>query len=145
MPATYIHSLLGSRNWVAGMHETGMARTINRETLALQNIDDELPDAASFRADIFNAYCRLIKTRRKQPAFHPNAGFEILNAGSHVFAIKRFCDDQEIVALTNISRQRQLVELQRISFPGSPVDLLTGRSVWGDTIELEPYQYRWLV
>ena len=31
VPATYIHSLLGSRNWYAGLEQTGRARTINRE------------------------------------------------------------------------------------------------------------------
>ncbi len=34
VPAVYIHSLLGSRNWTAGVEETGQARTINREKLS---------------------------------------------------------------------------------------------------------------
>jgi len=145
VPATYIHSLLGSRNWVEGVIQTKRARTVNREKLFLQEVEAELNDATSLRAEIFQAYCRLIKIRRKQPAFHPKAGFEILDAGSHVFAIRRHCDEQEIVALTNISRQGQWVDLKRINMTGACVDLLTGKTVGENMIELEPYQYRWLV
>jgi len=145
VPATYIHSLLGSRNWVEGVIQTKRARTVNREKLFLQEVEAELNDATSLRAEIFQAYSRLIKIRRKQPAFHPKAGFEILDAGSHVFAIRRHCDEQEIVALTNISRQGQWVDLKRINMTGACVDLLTGKTVGENMIELEPYQYRWLV
>ena len=145
VPATYIHSLLGSRNWVAGVLQTKRARTINREKLFLQKVESDLDDAASFRAEVFQAYCRLIKIRRKQPAFHPKAGFEILDAGRHVFAIKRHCDEQQIVALTNISRRKQSIKLKGINLSGSHLDLITGKTVNGNTIELGPYQYQWLV
>jgi hypothetical protein len=30
VPGTYIHSLIGSRNWIEGVNQTGRARTINR-------------------------------------------------------------------------------------------------------------------
>ena len=86
-----------------------------------------------------------MKIRRRQPAFHPKAGFEILDAGSNVFAVKRFCNEQEIVALTNISRQKQKVELSGTRAGVSGIDLLTGKTVVGDFVELEPYQYLWLV
>ena len=145
VPATYIHSLLGSRNWLAGADRTGKARTINREKLSLREVEAELNDAASFRAKVFQPYCHLIRTRRRQPAFHPKAGFDLLDAGPHVFAIRRHCDEQEIVALTNVSRQRQTVELKGMKPAGSRTDLLTGNAIGGQTIELEPYQYRWLV
>ncbi|MEN8245368.1 MAG: sugar phosphorylase [Thermodesulfobacteriota bacterium] len=145
VPATYIHSLLGSRNWVEGVRQTGRARSINREKLNLLQVETELNDAASFRAKIFQAYGRLMKIRRKQPAFHPKAGFEILDVGSKVFAVTRYCHEQEIVVLTNISRQKQKVALGGISQGPSRTDLITGKPVVGDTIELEPYQYQWLV
>jgi len=145
VPATYIHSLLGSRNWVEGVFQTKRARTINREKLFLQELESELDDAGSFRAAVFQAYCRLIRIRRGQPAFHPKAGFEILDAGPHVFAIRRHCDEQQIVTLTNISRQKQSIELKGINLSGSHVDLITGKTVNGNIIKLEPYQYEWLV
>ena len=42
VPATYIHSLLGSRNWVDGVKKTGRARTINREKLQVEKLISEL-------------------------------------------------------------------------------------------------------
>ena len=82
VPATYIHSLLGSRNWTAGVQQTGRARTINREKLQIDQVLTELNDPASFRSRVFYPYLDLIKLRRAQKAFHPNAGFEILEIGS---------------------------------------------------------------
>jgi len=145
VPATYIHSLLGSRNWVAGVQQTGRARSINREKLVVQEVEEALLDAASLRATVFQAYCRLIETRRKQAAFHPKATFEILDAGPNVFAIRRFCDEQKIVALTNISDRRQSIDPKAINLPDPCMDLLSGETVRGKIVELEPYQYRWLV
>jgi len=41
MPAVYIHSLLGSRNWNEGVRRTGQPRSINRETLNLHSLEQE--------------------------------------------------------------------------------------------------------
>ena len=48
VPATYIHSLLGSRNWVQGAQQTGRARTINRGKLQLNDVLNEFNDSDSF-------------------------------------------------------------------------------------------------
>jgi sucrose phosphorylase len=62
VPATYIHSLLGSRNWVEGVKQTGRARTVNREKLKIENLISELNDPESFRSRVFFPYLNLIKT-----------------------------------------------------------------------------------
>ena len=116
-----------------------------RTTLvSLKRVEDALEDGASLRAKIFQGYCHLVKTRGQQPAFHPKAGFEILDAGPHVFAIKRICPEQKIVALTNISGRRQSVAIKGYGLTGPCLDLLTGNPVDIDALELGPYQYRWL-
>lgn len=145
VPATYIHSMLGSRNWMDGVSQTGRVRSINREKLNVDDLVTQLNNSSSLRCKIFSGYCLLMKIRRRQSAFHPKAGFEILDVGSKVFAVKRHCCEQEIVALTNISRQKQTVELSGTSAGVSGIDLLTGKTVVGDLVELEPYQYLWLV
>ncbi|MCG6910584.1 MAG: sugar phosphorylase [Deltaproteobacteria bacterium] len=144
VPATYIHSLLGSRNWLEGVRKTGMPRTINREKLDMREIAAELSDTDALRAKIFSGYVRLIRTRRGQPAFHPKAAFEVIDAGPHVFAIKRFCREQEIVALTNITRRTLHIPLRQISVQRSSVDLLTGKKHTDGELRLSPYQYVWL-
>ncbi|MGD2023265.1 MAG: alpha-amylase family glycosyl hydrolase, partial [Desulfobacterales bacterium] len=141
VPATYIHSLLGSRNWVEGVQETGRARTVNREKLQVEKLISELNNPESFRARVFFPYLNLIKIRKKQSAFHPNAGFEILDTAPKVFGIKRYSQDQTIVALTNISSQSVSVSLPAGAANGPMVDLVTGEGIDTTAIQLNPYQY----
>ena len=144
VPATYIHSLLGSRAWVEGAKQTGRARTINREKLQVENLISELNDPESFRSKIFFPYLNLIKTRKKQSAFHPNAGFEILQIDPKVFGIKRSGKDQTIYALTNISSKTIPVSLSEPASTHQTTDLITGETVNKAAFNLNPYQYMWL-
>jgi sucrose phosphorylase len=144
VPATYIHSLLGSRNWVEGAKQTGRARTINREKLQVENLISELNDPESFRSKIFFPYLNLIKARKKQSAFHPNAGFEILQIDPKVFGIKRSSKDQTIYALTNISSKTIPVSLSEPASTNQTTDLITGETVNTAAFNLNPYQYMWL-
>ena len=144
VPATYIHSLLGSRNWTAGVDQTGRARTINREQLQVDQVMAELNDPASFRSRIFYPYLDLIKIRRSQKAFHPNADFEIIDIDPKVFAIKRYCKDQTIYALTNISSTETTVSLAGIENSDRMTDLFTAHKIDSKSLTLKPYQYTWL-
>ena len=145
VPATYIHSLLGSRNWVEGVKQTGRARTINREKLEVENLISELNNPESFRARVFFPYLDLIKTRQKQSAFHPNAGFEILQIDPAIFAIKRTSKDQIIYALTNISSKVVQASLSGATSDTKAIDLISGEQVNTGSFDLNPYQYVWLV
>jgi len=144
VPATYIHSLLGSRNWVQGVAQTGRARTVNREKLQVEKLIAELNNPESFRARVFFPYLHLIKTRKQQPAFHPNADFKILDIDPRIFGIKRYGKDQTIVALANISSKPVSISLAASASSGPMVDLITGENVDSGTIQLNPYQYVWL-
>ncbi len=144
VPATYIHSLLGSRNWTAGVQQTGRARTVNREKLQIDRVLAELSDPASFRSRIFYPYLNLIKLRRSQKAFHPNAGFELLELHPQVFAIKRYCEDQTIYALTNISSAETTVSLAGTESSRRMTDLFTAKTIDSKSLTLKPYQFTWL-
>jgi glycosidase len=144
VPATYIHSLLGSRNWIEGFRQTGRARTINREKLQIERLISELNNPHSFRARVFFPYLNLIKTRKKQSAFHPNAGFEILQVDPKVFGVRRYNQDQTIYALTNISSKPVSVSLSKTASTGQAADLITGEKVNTAALHLNPYQYMWL-
>ena len=145
VPATYIHSLLGSRNWTEGVQQTGRARTVNREKLQVEEVISELKNPKSFRSQVFYPYIDLIKTRKEQPAFHPNAEFEILEMGPQVFAIRRSSDDQTVYALTNISSSEAKVSIPKIDAAKTMTDLHSGESFTPDNITLKPYQYVWLI
>jgi glycosidase len=144
VPATYIHSLLGSRNWIEGVRQTGRARTINREKLQIEKLISELNNPQSFRARIFFPYLNLIKTRKRQSAFHPNAGFEILQIDPKVFGVRRYSQDQTIYALTNISSKPVSISLSETASTDRTTDLITGEKVKPAALHLNPYQYMWL-
>jgi sucrose phosphorylase len=145
VPATYIHSLLGSRNWTAGVKQTGRARTINREPLQVEAVINELNNPESFRSRVFYPYVDLIKTRRKQPAFHPNAVFEILEIDPRIFAIKRAGSNQVIYALTNLSSSPVKFSIPEMKSSHLMKDLLTDEEFDARRINMSPYQYIWLM
>lgn len=144
VPATYIHSLLGSRNWEDGVRQTKMARTINREKLQKNDVISELADVKTFRSGIFHPYLNMIKVRKSQPAFHPNAGFEIQRIDPKIFTIIRYSKNQTIYALTNISSSQVCCALKGGGVPLKMKDLLTGASLSVDSLRLNPYQFIWL-
>ena len=144
VPATYLHSILGSRNWTEGVRKTGRARSINREKLAVEEIEAQLNSPSSFRSGIFYAYADMIKVRRQQPAFHPNAAFEILEWDPRVFAIKRYSEDQAIYALSNVCAQSVEIALPEDIAGGLWSDLITRENVAERQLVLGPYQFVWL-
>jgi glycosidase len=144
VPATYIHSLLGSRNWSAGVRQTGRARTINREKLDVDRLMAKLRKPESFRARVFSAYLTLIRRWRSQPAFHPGAGFTVLDVDPAVFAIRRTGGGQVLYALTNVSDRRRVIDLDALGHPLPAVDRVSGRRIEAKQLPLDPYQYAWL-
>ena len=144
VPATYIHSLLGSINWKEGVRKTQGARTINREKLNIESVLLQLKNIKSFRAMVFFPYIKLIELRKRQPAFHPNAAFEILEVHPQLFAIARYCREQEIYTFTNISSKPVSFSLKGKNIPSNLKDIFTERRVDSNGLSLEPYQYVWL-
>ena len=144
VPATYIHSLLGSRNWVAGLAQTGRARTINREKLELDAVVAALQSPDSFRTRIFVPYAHMIRIRRQQPAFHPNADFDILDLGPRVFGIKRTAPSQTIWAVTNITDRPVSIDLTGSGANGPLHDLISATTINLSTLKLGPYAFMWL-
>jgi sucrose phosphorylase len=144
VPAVYIHSLLGSRNWNDGVKLTGRARTINREKLDMKTLVAEIENPETFRYRVFTLYKRMIQVRREQPAFHPKAGFEVLTVSSKVFAIIRFNGGRKVVAATNIASNHVTIELSG-EVAGPANDLLTGRQFASGRVTLAPYEVIWLM
>ena len=142
VPATYLPSMLGSRNWQEGVEQSGQPRRINRQPLDCEQVVRELADGHSFRCKVFQAYRRMASVRRRQPAFGPGVAADVLDLGPSVFAIRRRTAFQTLWALTNISARRQTVRLDQA--PRGLVDLMDAAHLSRDQISLGPYQSRWL-
>jgi len=149
VPGIYIHSLLGSRNWNAGVAQTGRLRSINRERLAVSEIERALADPASRRARVFVGYRRLLAARTAEPAFHPGGGQRVLALGPGIFGLLRTSPEggERIAALHNVRDAALSVSLGAIGdVPARGwCDLLPGETVEGGaSVALAPYQVRWL-
>ncbi len=146
VPAVYIHSLLGSRNWNEGVESSGIKRRINRQQLELEQVLVELDTPGSFRALVFEQYCHLIRLRRGQPALHPNAELEVLHSGHNsVLALRRGGGGQTLYALSNVGPEPCAVELAGLGIPDGLEDILGGQRIEGDRLLLEPHRTSWLV
>ncbi len=146
IPAVYIHSLLGSRNWYEGVDITGMPRSINRQKLDYDKLSAQAPNADNIRHRVLSEYSKMIKVRKSIPAFHPNADQEVLELGRDFFALKRTDkqSNQTIWALHNVTSKACEVE----NFPGLKgrgfKDLLHGEGFSkGENLAFSPFQVRW--
>ena len=139
VPGIYIHSLVGSHNNLAGLAETGRARTINREKWEYGALAARLASAGSHERQVFDGMARLIRVRRAEAAFHPNAAQTVVNVGNAVFAIRRGSNARQVLALHNVTAQPQQVMLD-----SAMTDLLGGGAFGPGAVELAPYQVLWL-
>lgn len=142
MPGIYFHSLFGSRGWLEGFKQTGRNRTINREKLQLEELQNELADTNSLRSKVFRRYSQLLKARSSLSAFNPHGTQKIVDLHPSVFAVERISSDGRVHALClhNVSQQP-------ISFTTnykSAVDLFIDQTIQISNGTLEPYQVLWL-
>jgi sucrose phosphorylase len=155
IPGIYIHSILGSRNHLQGVEDTGIARAINRQKLDMSVLEDELSDHNSIRFKILKKYKHLISCRIKEKSFHPNSGQSILNLSPAIFSVlrtpERERERESILTLHNITNQQQRISLDINIFgydqPTKIFDLLTQRAftIQNDmTFNLAPYEILWL-
>ncbi len=143
MPTFYIHSLLASHNYSAGVEETGRARTINREKLAYAELEKEIQHPASRRGKIFQNLLQAIKVRTYMPAFHPSAYQKICDMGPKLFCILRTADAGRILAISNLSGE--VVEhCLKEKFEDLCYDLLSANTLNPQKLKLKPYQTVWL-
>lgn len=150
IPAIYIHSLLGTKNDNEKLERTHHNRSINRHQWDYEELNRLLDMPASHHRRVFAELCRLLRIRRRQPAFHPNATQYTLHLGPNLFAFWRqsMNRDQSIFAINNITGEPQEVSLEAINLIGTDdwMDLIRGGLVEdrGGKLVLGPYQCAWL-
>ncbi|ROR74308.1 sugar phosphorylase [Bogoriella caseilytica] len=131
VPALYLHSLLGSRNWTAGAQESGHARDINRERLERSALEAELSDPASRRTRVLAGLREMMRVRTAvsetaASPFHPDAAMDVLDAGSSVVALCRRAAARTVLCLQEVSGQAQ-----RVRIAGLPDGLRHARDLLG--------------
>lgn len=141
VPGIYVHSLLGSQNWNEGVEQSGINRRINREKLNYGRLCRELDDGRNIRSMVFNGFSKLIRLRRKQPAFSPEASQEVLFLDERAFSFIRHnsASDEKILVIVNVSDHEY-----EVRYDCCGVDIISGEEVNCGTIHMMPYQTRWI-
>jgi sucrose phosphorylase len=146
IPAIYVHSLLGSRNYPQGVAETGRYRSINREKLQRAPLEAALDCSGSRRAAVLTSFERLLAVRRAEPAFHPAAAQQVLDLGPELFAVRRQPQDGPAVLCLCSVVNRPIA--RSVPCREHARDLLSGRCYEEQegriSVELPPYGVLWL-
>lgn len=150
IPGIYIHSLLGTPNDEDKVKNTGHNRGINRHRWDFDKLIYELENKQSLHANVLSGLSMLIRIRRSQPAFHPNAVQFTLQLGTDIFGYWRQSIDrkQSIFCLSNITDEEQKIRLSDINLIENSLwyDLIAEKSINQATefLSLAPYQTMWV-
>ncbi len=151
VPGIYFHSLFGSRGWMEGVKQTGRNRTINREKLQFEQLQNELADENSLRSKVFTKYNQLLKARSSSPAFDPHGKQTVLDLHPSLFAIERISPDEKfrVLCLHNVSAETIIIKMeyiipQRSGVDATAMNLFTRQEIQTSNVTLDPYQVAWL-
>lgn len=148
IPAVYLHSLTASPNDLEHVEQTGRTRSINRRIWDKNELEYLLANPVTHQAEVFNALTRMIRIRRDQPAFNPDARQDVIKINTDLFILQRTSLNgiQRIYAISNVTERILRLPLASLGFLENGLkDLLAQEPT---TIENElilyPYQTAWL-
>ena len=150
VPAFYIHSLMGTQSDEKLYNKTQHNRDLNRHEYSEKELLNALEDTNDHRSYIYNKITNLIKIRKKQKAFHPNAVQFTLHLGKNFYGIWRQSLDkrQSIFCITNMTSKKKnfsLIDINLIGFDNWK-DLISEDNIndINTEITLKPYQTMWI-
>jgi sucrose phosphorylase len=153
VPGIYFHSLFGSRGDRLGAEASGIPRRINREKLDRVRLEAELNETRSLRGCVWSGMKKLLRIRRAQSAFHPQAVQRVLATDGRVFAVCRIPPEknERVLCLHNVSAQPVFATglIAEVTSALAWTDLLTGRhynpgGASEPPVELGAFQTLWL-
>ncbi|CAA6823770.1 MAG: Sucrose phosphorylase (EC [uncultured Sulfurovum sp.] len=145
VPGIYFHSLVGSQNYHEAVRKTRRNRTINREKLNFDNIQEALDEQGSLRNNLFKRYKQLISIRINEPCFDPFSKFEFLTLGQESFAIKRYDKEEKhyLIALHNFKNKAIEIDLSS-HVEGVLRDIISHQYLEQTVFTMQPYEILWL-
>ena len=146
VPAIYFNSLFGKSNDEARYVITGNNRDVNRFKWNELNILKKIKSNSSKEYYIFETLKYLLKIRKKQKAFHPNAHRTNINLGNNFFCIKRVSLDkkQTILCITNITSKLQNAKINKKYNKFKNLIDSNVKTKILNSINLKPFETIWL-
>jgi sucrose phosphorylase len=153
IPAVYIHSLTATPNDPQGVERTGRTRSINRRQWDRGELERLLANPDSNTAHVFLGYRKILRLRRRHPAFHPDGPQELLLLGYHIFGVAREAPDgsERIICLFNFTPDLRSVSMDEPFWGSEPGtlwrDLIEDRPIPIErgSLQVAPYAALWLV
>lgn len=150
VPGIYFHSLFGSRGDRAAAETSGLSRRINRQKPTRDELERELAQPGSQRAQVFSRYSDLLRMRRTHRAFDPHADQHIVGWDERIFAVLRVASDQSerVLCLHNVANEVVSVHLGKNVDAESWKNLADSTTYTHDlngvcSLTLLPYQTIW--
>ena len=148
VPALYIHSLLATGNDLAGVERTGRTRSINRPHVDLADVEADLVDMSTARAQVFAALTRVLRVRQRESAFSPNTTQTVRVISDALVTFRRGEGAAAVFVIVNVSDMIRTLdaELRRdLGIEGVQAELLgETRLEAGQSLRIEPYAALWL-
>ena len=147
IPGIYFHGLFGTRNDIEAARQSGIPRRINRRKFGLDEINARLTDEQSLPHRILDKYKQLLKIRSAQAAFHPDAIQRVCQTTNpSILAFQRECTQtgQLITVVTNFSSSPQTLPASELGSQKIKSELVSGRSINENLIELAAFETLWL-
>lgn len=152
IPGIYIHSLIGSKNWLGDATLSEHPRRINREKIDIKELEQELSDPKSQRSSVLAKMLALLEIRKQEVVFSPLADQKVIdtdNPGCFAFLRSKSTTEStgngvgDTLVVINISATTQkLSSGWWSSYVGDgPVDIMSGTKYKSTQYHtLAPYQ-----
>ena len=141
------HSLFGSGNFIKGVEKTGINRNINRKKFNFNELEKELRDPLSLKAQILTGYKKLLSALKKSKAFSPSAGQKVLSFSKQVFSFIRISQDKKetVLCIHNISSKEILLKPEKLPeiFHINFINLISNKQV-NTFLKIGPFETFWL-
>ena len=153
VPAIYLPSIVGA--YVTSDYKVNERdpRSINRNTIRVQELLEQLSIPESHAARILERFVHLIHVRTGIDAFHPSAAQRVLLVDSAVFSVVRRARRSEgiVIALTNVTATARELRLPLAEIDDPHLvwrDVLTERYIRAEDdmlrVPLDAYEIIWL-
>ncbi|MCG2725375.1 MAG: sugar phosphorylase [Elusimicrobia bacterium] len=146
VPGIYVHSFIGSENFIRGVQKIGMNRAINREKLEFGKFEKEINCEGHIRKIIHGRYLKLLKIRAREKAFSPYASQRVINLGESFFALLRGENKSRILCIVNLSATPKRIKGNLRNYIGARVakDIISNRIITEKNPVLKPFKILWL-
>ena len=113
VPGIYFNSVFGTSNDLSKYIISNNKRDLNRYRWNKLKLEKLLKNKKTKHKIVYDKITHLLKIRKKQKAFNPNAKRITLDLGSNFFGIKRISLDKKqfIYSITNISSKHQKLQV----------------------------------